>query len=60
MDKGQANGVSVEYCARKIDQAERKKKKQVLVGKKELLMPYLKRFAPWLFYWIALRIDPNA
>ena len=60
MDKGQANGVSVEYCAKKIDRAVSKNKKQILVGKKELLMPYLKRFAPWLFYWIALRIDPNA
>lgn len=60
MDKGQANGVSVEYCAAKIDKAVRKNKKQVLIGKKELIMAYLKRFAPWLFYWIALRIDPNA
>jgi dehydrogenase/reductase SDR family protein 7B len=60
MDKGQANGVSVEYCAAKIDKAIKKNKKQILVGKKELIMAYLKRFAPWLFYWIALRIDPNA
>ena len=60
MDKGQANGVSVEYCAAKIDKAVRKNKKQVLIGKKELLMAYLKRFAPWLFYRIALKIDPNA
>jgi len=60
MDKGQANGVSVEYCANKIDKAVRRKKKQVLIGKKELIMAYLKRFAPWLFYKIALKIDPNA
>jgi len=60
MDKGQANGVSVEYCAAKIDKAVRRNKKQVLIGKKELIMAYLKRFAPWLFYKIALKIDPNA
>jgi short-subunit dehydrogenase len=60
MDKGQANGVSVEYCAAKIDKAVRKNKKQVLIGRKELIMAYLKRFAPWLFYKIALKIDPNA
>ncbi|MDO9258060.1 MAG: SDR family NAD(P)-dependent oxidoreductase [Bacteroidales bacterium] len=60
MDKGQENGVSVEYCAAKIDWAVRKNKKQILVGRKELIMAYLKRYAPWLFYWIALRIDPNA
>jgi len=60
MDKGQENGVSVEYTAAKIDKAIKRNKKQVLIGKKELIMAYLKRFAPWLFYWIALRIDPNA
>ena len=60
MDKGQANGVSVDYCAEKIYRAVKRNKKQVLVGKKELIMAYLKRFAPWLFYRIALRIDPNA
>jgi len=60
MDKGQANGVSVEYAAAKIDKAIKKNKKQILIGNKELIMAYLKRFAPWLFYWIALRIDPNS
>jgi len=60
MDKGQENGVSVEYCAAKIDRAIRKNKKQVLIGGKEILMAYFKRFVPWLFYKIALRIDPNA
>jgi len=60
MDKGQENGVTVEYCAAKIDQAIRSKKKQVIIGKKEVIMPYLKRFVPWLFYKIALKIDPNA
>jgi dehydrogenase/reductase SDR family protein 7B len=60
MDKGQENGVSAEYCAAKVDQAVKRHKKQLLIGKKEVIMPYLKRFAPWLFYWIALRIDPNA
>lgn len=60
MDKGQANGVSVEYCAAQIDKAVRKNKKQILVGGKELLMAYFKRFTPWLFYRIAVKIDPNA
>jgi short-subunit dehydrogenase len=60
MDKGQANGVSVEYCAAKIFSAVKRNKKQVLIGGNEILMAYFKRFAPWLFYKIALRIDPNA
>ena len=60
MDKGQENGVPVEYCAAKIDKAVKRNKKQVLIGGKEILMAYFKRFAPWLFYKIALRINPNA
>jgi dehydrogenase/reductase SDR family protein 7B len=60
MDKGQENGVTVEYCAARIDKALKSRKKQVIIGKKEVIMPYLKRFAPWLFYSIALKIDPNA
>lgn len=60
MDKGQENGVTPGYCASRIDQAVKKKRKQVIIGKKEVIMPYLKRFAPWLFYRIALRIDPNS
>jgi short-subunit dehydrogenase len=60
MDKGQENGVSVQYLAAKIDKAVKGNKKQIIVGGKEIIMPYLKRFVPWLFYKIALKIDPNA
>lgn len=60
MDKGQENGVSAEYCAAKVDKALKRRKKQIVIGKKEVIMPFLKHFAPWLFYWIAYRVDPNA
>ncbi|MFZ4548388.1 MAG: SDR family oxidoreductase [Bacteroidales bacterium] len=60
MDKGQEQGVTASFCASRIGIAIKKGKKQVIIGKKEIVMPYLKRFAPWLFYWITLRIDPNA
>lgn len=60
MDKGQEEGVTAEKCAAKIIQAVNKNKKQVIIGKKDIIMPYLKRFAPWLFYAIAKRIDPLA
>ena len=60
MDKGQENGVSAAKCAFQIDQAIKKRKNQVLIGNKEILMPYIKRFFPWLFYKIALRLDPNS
>jgi short-subunit dehydrogenase len=60
MDKGQANGVSTTYTASRIDKAVKRHQKQVIIGGKEILMPYLKRFLPWIFYKIALKIDPNA
>ena len=58
MDKGQENGVTAEYCAQKIAKAVHKNRKEVIIGKKDVIMPYLKRYIPWLFYQIAQRIDP--
>lgn len=60
MDKGQLNGVSAEYLAHRIDKALRRNKKQIIVGRSEVLMAYFKRYFPWLFYKIAVRIDPNS
>lgn len=59
MDQGQAGGVSVEYCANKYLDSIRKKKKEVLIGGKELIPVYLKRFVPALFYLLISRIKPN-
>lgn len=60
LDKGQQNGVSPLHVAKRIDRAIKKNKKQIVVGGKEVLMSCFKRFFPWLFYRIALRIDPNS
>lgn len=59
MDPGQAAGVSSEYAAQKVLSAIRKKKVEVLIGKKELLMVHIKRFFPKLFYKLVLKIDPK-
>jgi dehydrogenase/reductase SDR family member 7B len=56
MDDGQNEGISPEKCARKIMRAVRKNKKEVLVGGKELLMVYFKRFLPFVFYRIVTKI----
>ena len=58
MDKGQENGVRVERCATRIIRAVNCNQKEVIIGKKDVIMPYLKRYFPWLFYVIAKRIDP--
>lgn len=53
LDKGQKNGMTAEKCAKKIIRGMEKDKKEILVGGKELIMVYLKRYFPALFYKIA-------
>ena len=48
LDEGQENGISAEKAAKKIVRAINKRKPEVLVGGKELLMVYIKRFFPAL------------
>jgi len=56
MDDGQANGMPADECAAQIIRAIKKNKKEVLVGKKELLMVYIRRFLPALFYKLVTKI----
>jgi len=57
MDAGQANGMSAEICAAKIVRAIKKNRKDVLVGRKELLMVYIRRFFPALFFKLVTKIE---
>ena len=58
MDPGQAGGMTAEAAARIITRAKAKEKKEVLVGRKELLMVYIKRFLPGLCAMLARKIKP--
>jgi dehydrogenase/reductase SDR family protein 7B len=58
MDKGLAGGMPVEKCARIYMDAIYRKKRQVLIGRKELLMAYIRRFFPWLFWRLVGRVSP--
>ena len=58
MDPGQAGGLSPDAAARKIVNAIAKGRREVLVGRKELLMVYVKRFFPGLCAKLARRIKP--
>lgn len=58
MDPGQANGMSAEAAARIIVKAISRERREVLVGKKELLMVYIKRFFPRLCARLARKIKP--
>ena len=58
MDAGQAGGVTPEQAARKIVRAVYKQRREVLVGRYELLMAYIKRFFPGLAARLARKIKP--
>lgn len=58
MDPGQAGGLDTEAAARKIVRAIKKGKREVLVGRKELLMVYVKRFFPGLCARISAKLKP--
>ena len=59
MDEGQAQGMSVEICARKIIRSIRKNKKDVLIGNKEVLMVYIRKFLPGFFHKLAKKVKPT-
>ena len=59
LDAGQAGGISPEKAARKIVRAIRHQKPEVLVGGKELLMVYFKRFLPALNRLLARKVKPE-
>lgn len=46
MDKNQAHGMSVETCVKKMVEAVKAEKREVLIGGKETLGVYIKRFFP--------------
>ena len=57
MDSGQADGMDVHQCARIALRAVAKGKHRKLIGGKELLMVYIKKYIPPLFYLLAKKIS---
>jgi short-subunit dehydrogenase len=53
------NGMEASACAQKIISAVAKEKKEVLIGKSELIPAYLKRFLPALFWQLMYKLKPN-
>ena len=56
MDAGQAKGMPADRCARKIIRAIKKERKEILIGRRELLMVYIRRFIPALYYLMIPKI----
>lgn len=59
MDHNQATGMSVEECVHQILKSTLKKKKEVLIGNKEILAAKIKRFSPALFWKIIKNQSPT-
>lgn len=58
MDPSHEHAMSAEECAKQIVNAIYKNKKEVLIGRTEILTVYIKRFFPNLFYHIIRRVKP--
>lgn len=56
MDAGQEKGISAEDCAEEIITAIDTRKKEVWIGKLELVPAFLKRYFPALFYFVIQRV----
>jgi short-subunit dehydrogenase len=58
MDPGQATGMPAEIAAKKYLDAIYKRKREVLIGGKELMMVRIRRYLPFLFYRLASKLKP--
>lgn len=56
LDAGQAKGLLPEEAARIIIRGIKRNKREILVGKSELMMLHIRRYCPWLFFRIADKI----
>ena len=59
MDDAQAKGMPADKCARKIIHAVNVYKKDILVGRTELIMYYIHKYLPFLYYRLAPKIKPT-
>ncbi|MDL2228033.1 SDR family NAD(P)-dependent oxidoreductase [Bacteroidales bacterium OttesenSCG-928-K03] len=57
MDKGQATGMDVNKCAKIAVKAIAKRKHRKLIGNSELLMVYIHKYIPALYYKLAKKIS---
>ena len=56
LDEGQAKGILPESAAEIIINGILRNKREILVGKGELMMLHIRRYCPWLFFRIADKI----
>ena len=59
MDPGQVKGMPADKCAQKIISAVNRNKKDILIGKTELLMVFFRKYIPALYYKMASNVKPT-
>jgi hypothetical protein len=59
MDPGQARGIPVDLCAKRIIRAVERNKKELLMGTGEIFLYNMKKFFPPVYYWIARKTSPT-
>lgn len=59
MDGGQKHGIPAERCARAIVSAAARRKPEAIIGGPEIVMVYLRRMLPCLFFKIVSKINPT-
>jgi len=58
MDPGLASGIPAEVCAAKIIKGIKNNKRKVYVVQKEIILIFLRKFFPGLYFRIAKKINP--
>lgn len=56
MDRGQARGMDPSQCAAKIVKAVKKDRRELLVGKMEISMVYIRHYIPAVYHWLIRKI----
>jgi short-subunit dehydrogenase len=56
LDAGQAKGLLPKEAAKIIVKGIRRNKREILVGKSEMMLLHIRRYCPWLFFRIADKI----
>jgi dehydrogenase/reductase SDR family member 7B len=59
MDEGLDKGISPEKAALIIIRGIKRNKREILVGGRELILLYIRRICPWLFFRIADKVKPT-
>lgn len=58
MDEGQDKGMAADATAKVICRKLKREKKEILVGGKEVIMVYIRRFFPSLYYYLSSKVKP--